>query len=258
MFLQPLLVKSRFSAPIIHYTANPRPAPRAAPVGSVPSHPPDTPPAPHRIFVNRSLALEKIKCFGFDMDYTLASAWGGVGGAESRRGGGGEGLRPPVPNPHGPWALQCTNRPPMRSWASGFCWSTWCPSGTPPRSWPTNTTPPSPPGECWGGLGLGVGGRTRIASPLPCSRSRRGLVFDALYGNLLKVDSHGNLLVCAHGFRFLRGSVCISCIWGGGEGSWGSLGSVGVWVGAAERPRAPSAGLRSCTTTPTSSSSGTT
>lgn len=26
-----------------------------------------------RIFVNRSLALEKIKCFGFDMDYTLAS-----------------------------------------------------------------------------------------------------------------------------------------------------------------------------------------
>nr|XP_020635753.1 5'-nucleotidase domain-containing protein 4 isoform X4 [Pogona vitticeps] len=26
----------------------------------------------HRIFVNRSLELEKIKCFGFDMDYTLA------------------------------------------------------------------------------------------------------------------------------------------------------------------------------------------
>ncbi|MEQ2172651.1 Cytosolic purine 5'-nucleotidase [Goodea atripinnis] len=25
-----------------------------------------------RIFVNRSLAMEKIKCFGFDMDYTLA------------------------------------------------------------------------------------------------------------------------------------------------------------------------------------------
>ncbi|XP_009474622.1 PREDICTED: cytosolic purine 5'-nucleotidase-like [Nipponia nippon] len=33
-----------------------------------------------------------------------------------------------------------------------------------------------------------------------------GLVFDALYGNLLKVDSHGNLLVCAHGFRFLKGA----------------------------------------------------
>lgn len=26
----------------------------------------------HRIFVNRSLHLEKIKFFGFDMDYTLA------------------------------------------------------------------------------------------------------------------------------------------------------------------------------------------
>ena len=25
-----------------------------------------------RVFVNRSLAMEKIKCFGFDMDYTLA------------------------------------------------------------------------------------------------------------------------------------------------------------------------------------------
>ncbi|KAM6331244.1 5'-nucleotidase domain-containing protein 4 isoform 3-T4 [Alca torda] len=34
----------------------------------------------------------------------------------------------------------------------------------------------------------------------------RGLVFDALYGNLLKVDPHGNLLVCAHGFRFLKGA----------------------------------------------------
>lgn len=26
----------------------------------------------NRVFVNRSLAMEKIKCFGFDMDYTLA------------------------------------------------------------------------------------------------------------------------------------------------------------------------------------------
>uniref|UniRef100_A0A8B9PAC4 Cytosolic purine 5'-nucleotidase n=1 Tax=Apteryx owenii TaxID=8824 RepID=A0A8B9PAC4_APTOW len=28
----------------------------------------------HRVFVNRSLAMEKIKCFGFDMDYTLAGS----------------------------------------------------------------------------------------------------------------------------------------------------------------------------------------
>uniref|UniRef100_A0A8C4RDI8 5'-nucleotidase, cytosolic II, like 1 n=1 Tax=Erpetoichthys calabaricus TaxID=27687 RepID=A0A8C4RDI8_ERPCA len=33
----------------------------------------------------------------------------------------------------------------------------------------------------------------------------RGLVFDTLYGNLLKVDAHGNILVCTHGFRFLKG-----------------------------------------------------
>ncbi|XP_017522640.2 5'-nucleotidase domain-containing protein 4 isoform X1 [Manis javanica] len=31
----------------------------------------------------------------------------------------------------------------------------------------------------------------------------RGLVFDALYGNLLKVDVHGNVLLAAHGFTFL-------------------------------------------------------
>lgn len=35
----------------------------------------------------------------------------------------------------------------------------------------------------------------------------RGLVFDTMYGNLLKVDAYGNILVCAHGFNFLRGWV---------------------------------------------------
>ncbi|XP_076876468.1 5'-nucleotidase, cytosolic II, like 1 isoform X2 [Brachyhypopomus gauderio] len=34
----------------------------------------------------------------------------------------------------------------------------------------------------------------------------RGLVYDTTYGNLLKVDSHGNVLVCTHGFAYLRGS----------------------------------------------------
>uniref|UniRef100_H3AJX9 5'-nucleotidase, cytosolic IIa n=1 Tax=Latimeria chalumnae TaxID=7897 RepID=H3AJX9_LATCH len=33
----------------------------------------------------------------------------------------------------------------------------------------------------------------------------RGLVFDTLYGNLLKVDAYGNILVCAHGFNFMKG-----------------------------------------------------
>lgn len=32
----------------------------------------------------------------------------------------------------------------------------------------------------------------------------RGLWFDTVYGNLLKVDSFGNILVCVHGFEFLK------------------------------------------------------
>lgn len=34
-----------------------------------------------------------------------------------------------------------------------------------------------------------------------------GVVVDSKYGNLLKVDSNGNILVCCHGFLFLRGSA---------------------------------------------------
>ncbi|KAL1122448.1 hypothetical protein AAG570_002779 [Ranatra chinensis] len=34
----------------------------------------------------------------------------------------------------------------------------------------------------------------------------RGLWFDSLYGNLLKVDAYGNILVCVHGFQFLKNS----------------------------------------------------
>lgn len=33
----------------------------------------------------------------------------------------------------------------------------------------------------------------------------RGLVFDSTYGNLLKVDAYGNILVCVHGFNFVKG-----------------------------------------------------
>ncbi|KAM9306193.1 5'-nucleotidase, cytosolic II, like 1 isoform 2-T2 [Pholidichthys leucotaenia] len=33
----------------------------------------------------------------------------------------------------------------------------------------------------------------------------RGLVVDTTYGNLLKVDSNGNILVCSHGFYFFKG-----------------------------------------------------
>uniref|UniRef100_A0A672MKV6 Cytosolic purine 5'-nucleotidase-like n=1 Tax=Sinocyclocheilus grahami TaxID=75366 RepID=A0A672MKV6_SINGR len=33
----------------------------------------------------------------------------------------------------------------------------------------------------------------------------RGLVYDTTYGNVLKIDSNGNILVCMHGFVYLRG-----------------------------------------------------
>ena len=32
----------------------------------------------------------------------------------------------------------------------------------------------------------------------------RGLWFDTQFGNLLKVDAYGNILVCVHGFKFLK------------------------------------------------------
>ncbi len=32
----------------------------------------------------------------------------------------------------------------------------------------------------------------------------RGLWFDTLHGNLLKVDAYGNILVAVHGFKFLK------------------------------------------------------
>ncbi|XP_068277427.1 5'-nucleotidase domain-containing protein 4-like isoform X4 [Nyctibius grandis] len=99
----------------------------------------------HRIFVNRSLALEKIKCFGFDMDYTLAMY----------------------------------KSPAYEELAFALLLEHLVSIGYPPEILAYKYDPTFP---------------------------TRGLVFDALFGNLLKVDSHGNLLVCAHGFRFLKGA----------------------------------------------------
>lgn len=41
----------------------------------------------------------------------------------------------------------------------------------------------------------------------------RGLWFDTVYGNLLKVDAYGNILVCVHGFEFLKQWVHTFSIW---------------------------------------------
>ncbi|XP_059823190.1 cytosolic purine 5'-nucleotidase-like isoform X4 [Hypanus sabinus] len=102
----------------------------------------------HRVFVNRSLELEKIKCFGFDMDYTLA-----------------------------------VYRSPEYEELSFQLMVNHLVSIGYPQELLLYTYDPTFP--------------------------TRGLVFDTLYGNLLKVDSHGNILVCAHGFSFLKGSEIV-------------------------------------------------
>ncbi|TWW58623.1 cytosolic purine 5'-nucleotidase isoform X2 [Takifugu flavidus] len=98
----------------------------------------------HRVFVNRSLAMEKIKCFGFDMDYTLAV------------------YKSPEYESLG---FELTVE---RLVSIGY-----------PQELLSFVYDPSFP--------------------------TRGLVFDTMYGNLLKVDAYGNILVCVHGFIFLRG-----------------------------------------------------
>ncbi|XP_037548341.1 5'-nucleotidase, cytosolic II, like 1 [Nematolebias whitei] len=96
-----------------------------------------------KVFVNRSLTLESIKCYGFDMDYTLA-----MYKSPDYESMGFELIRDrmvSVGYPHE--ILRYTYDP----------------------SFPT-----------------------------------RGIVVDTKYGNLLKVDSNGNILVCTHGFHFLK------------------------------------------------------
>uniref|UniRef100_A0A673CF56 5'-nucleotidase, cytosolic IIb n=1 Tax=Sphaeramia orbicularis TaxID=375764 RepID=A0A673CF56_9TELE len=101
-------------------------------------------PSINLVFVNRSLAMEKIKCFGFDMDYTLAV------------------YKSPEYESLG---FELTVE---RLVSIGY-----------PQELLSFVYDPSFP--------------------------TRGLVFDTMYGNLLKVDAYGNILVCVHGFNFLRG-----------------------------------------------------
>ncbi|XP_014233853.1 cytosolic purine 5'-nucleotidase isoform X1 [Trichogramma pretiosum] len=99
----------------------------------------------HRVFVNRSLHLENIKFYGFDMDYTLAE------------------YKSPEYEQLG------FNLIKDRLVSLGY-----------PKEILTFEYDPSFP--------------------------VRGLWFDSLYGNLLKVDAYGNILVCVHGFEFLKHS----------------------------------------------------
>uniref|UniRef100_A0A8C5GY17 Cytosolic purine 5'-nucleotidase-like n=1 Tax=Gouania willdenowi TaxID=441366 RepID=A0A8C5GY17_GOUWI len=97
-----------------------------------------------RVFVNRSVTLENIKCYGFDMDYTLA-----LYKSPDYESMGFELIR---------------DRMVSIGYAHEILRYTYDPSF-----------------------------------------ATRGLVVDTTYGNLLKVDSNGNILVCSHGFHFIKG-----------------------------------------------------
>lgn len=99
----------------------------------------------HRIFVNRSLHLENIKFYGFDMDYTIAEY----------------------------------KSPQYEQLGFDLLKARLVTLGYPVEILQFEYDPSFPV---------------------------RGLWFDSLYGNLLKVDAYGNILVCVHGFEFLKHS----------------------------------------------------
>uniref|UniRef100_A0A1Q3FV94 Putative cytosolic purine 5'-nucleotidase n=1 Tax=Culex tarsalis TaxID=7177 RepID=A0A1Q3FV94_CULTA len=101
--------------------------------------------AEHRIFVNRSLHLENIKHYGFDMDYTIAEY----------------------------------KSPQYEQLGFNLVKERLVNLGYPVEILQFEYDPSFPV---------------------------RGLWFDSLYGNLLKVDAYGNILVCVHGFEFLKHS----------------------------------------------------
>uniref|UniRef100_A0A914W4K1 Cytosolic purine 5'-nucleotidase n=1 Tax=Plectus sambesii TaxID=2011161 RepID=A0A914W4K1_9BILA len=99
----------------------------------------------HRVFVNRSLQLEKIKFFGFDMDYTLAM----------------------YKSPE--YECLVFDRVVQRLISIGY-----------PEAFR----------------------EFEYVHSFPV----RGLWFDMLFGNLLKVDGFGNILMGVHGFKFMKPS----------------------------------------------------
>ncbi|EEB13161.1 Cytosolic purine 5'-nucleotidase, putative [Pediculus humanus corporis] len=105
----------------------------------------DKRPISNRIFVNRSLHLEHIKFYGFDMDYTLAEY----------------------------------KSPQYETLGFNLVKERLVAFGYPDAILEFEYDPSFPV---------------------------RGLWFDTLYGNLLKVDAYGNILVCVSGFDFLKSS----------------------------------------------------
>ncbi|CAD5215734.1 unnamed protein product [Bursaphelenchus okinawaensis] len=103
-----------------------------------------------RVFVNRNLRLDKIKFFGFDMDYTLAEY----------------------------------KSPALEEMTFGLVVQRLIDIGYPEQFKKFKYNPIFPV---------------------------RGLWFDYHYGNLLKVDGFGNILVAVHGFNFLKPNEIEEC-----------------------------------------------
>ncbi|KAI1236234.1 hypothetical protein IHE44_0001512 [Lamprotornis superbus] len=183
------------------------------------------------VFVNRSLAMEKIKCFGFDMDYTLAVTekqllyllqrkWqhfprtqvipckvtAPCQAVQAKRESG---LSSELSSLTALSKLRVVNT------QEGYKIVTVCVLAAKIKFlYPTvyiYSVYKSPEYESLG-FDLTVERLVSIGYPHELLNfvydpafPTRGLVFDTHYGNLLKVDAYGNLLVCAHGFNFLRG-----------------------------------------------------
>lgn len=101
-----------------------------------------------RIFVNRSLTLENIKCYGFDMDYTMASRW------REKEASGLEQMAPDYSMSVCACVCVCmdvcvqyTSPLTTRAWASSWSGTGWCQSDTPENSSATPTTPAFPHGR---------------------------------------------------------------------------------------------------------------
>lgn len=107
---------------------------------------------PFRVFVNRSLTLENIKCYGFDMDYTLAgeSAYSAFGTSCQTMC---EVLRSHPLSCFG----QCISLQSMRVWALSCSGTGWCQWDIHTSCWAICTTPASPRGKCCSLNGSGLG-----------------------------------------------------------------------------------------------------
>lgn len=146
--------------------------------------------------MNRSVTLENIKCYGFDMDYTMAGAYG----------------TPKVRRRH--WIasddvcvlLAVYKSPDYESLGFQLIRDRLVSIGY-PHELLRYTYDPSFPTRwvCARVAKTQVApGDDLIVSLLP---SLSGVVVDSMCGNLLKVDSNGNILVCCHGFHFMQGSA---------------------------------------------------